>query len=123
MDEPHLLAASRYVASNPVQARLSRRAEDWPWSSTRALLDPERSDGLTDIAPVLRCVQSFAGMLQAGEDLDLAAALRGSETTGRQVGSSACLDLIDAVFGRYPMSTMRETKHCHCNPGCSLSSG
>ncbi len=33
MDEPHLLAAVRYVALNPVIAGLVRHAEDWPWSS------------------------------------------------------------------------------------------
>jgi len=34
--EAHLMAAVRYVALNPVRARLVARAEDWPWSSTRA---------------------------------------------------------------------------------------
>ena len=33
MDEEHLMAAARYVALNPVRARLAERAEDWPWSS------------------------------------------------------------------------------------------
>ena len=36
MDEEHLMAAARYVASNPVRARLVARAEDWRWSSARA---------------------------------------------------------------------------------------
>ena len=31
MDEPHLLAAARYIALNPVVAGLVSRAEDWPW--------------------------------------------------------------------------------------------
>ena len=30
MDEDHLIAAARYVALNPVRARLIARAEDWP---------------------------------------------------------------------------------------------
>ncbi len=38
MDEPHLLAATRYIAVNPVAAGLGSRAEDWPWSSARAHL-------------------------------------------------------------------------------------
>ena len=41
MDEPHLLAAARYIALHPVVAGLVRRAEDWPWSSTRAQLAGE----------------------------------------------------------------------------------
>ena len=31
MDEDHLGAALRYVALNPVRARLCQRAIDWPW--------------------------------------------------------------------------------------------
>ena len=38
MDEDHLLAAARYVALNPVRARLASRAQDWRWSSVRAHL-------------------------------------------------------------------------------------
>jgi putative transposase len=38
MDEAHLLAAVRYVALNPVRARLAARAQDWPWSSVGAHL-------------------------------------------------------------------------------------
>ena len=30
MDEPHLLAAARLIALNPVVAGLVSRAEDWP---------------------------------------------------------------------------------------------
>ena len=36
LDEEHLMNAVRYVALNPVRARLVQRAEDWPHSSVRA---------------------------------------------------------------------------------------
>jgi putative transposase len=32
----HLLELSRYIANNPVHARLCETAADWPWSSYRA---------------------------------------------------------------------------------------
>jgi putative transposase len=40
--DSHLLEAHRYVALNPVRARLCRRPADWRWGSFRALcgLDP-----------------------------------------------------------------------------------
>ena len=38
MDEAHLAHAARYVALNPVRARLCERAVNWPWSSARAHL-------------------------------------------------------------------------------------
>jgi putative transposase len=31
--EEHFLTEHRYIALNPVKARLVRRPEDWPWSS------------------------------------------------------------------------------------------
>ena len=37
MDEAHVLTALRYLAFNPVRARLSRTPEAWPWSSVRAI--------------------------------------------------------------------------------------
>lgn len=42
MDKPHLLAALRYAALNPVRARLVERAQDWRWSSVHLLLEPAR---------------------------------------------------------------------------------
>ena len=41
MDEPHLLAAARYIVLNPVVAGLVSRAGDRPWSSARAHLAGE----------------------------------------------------------------------------------
>jgi REP-associated tyrosine transposase len=38
MDEDHLMAAARYVALNPVRAKLVATPEDWPWSSVGAHL-------------------------------------------------------------------------------------
>jgi putative transposase len=38
MDEAHLIAAARYIALNPVRARLVARPQDWDWSSARAHL-------------------------------------------------------------------------------------
>src|SRR5258707_8605566 len=35
MDEQHLAAALRYVALNPMRARLVERAQDWRWSRPR----------------------------------------------------------------------------------------
>ena len=36
VDEGHLHEVSRYIALNPVRARMVRRPEEWPWSSYRA---------------------------------------------------------------------------------------
>ncbi|MGN6358147.1 MAG: transposase [Novosphingobium sp.] len=110
MDEPHLLAALRYVALNPVRATLVERAEDWRWSSTHPLLDPRRGDGMTDTAPVLERVPDFAGLLGRGKDAALSSALRKSESTGRPLGSSAFLERVEAILGRDPKPGKRGPK-------------
>ena len=62
MDEPHLLAAARYIALNPVVAGLVSRAEDWPWSSTRAQLVGE-DDEFATVAPLRALIPDFAALL------------------------------------------------------------
>jgi putative transposase len=58
MDEPHLLAAARYIALNPVVAGLVSQAGDWSWSSARAHLAGE-DDELATVAPLRALVPDF----------------------------------------------------------------
>jgi len=46
------MAAARYVALNPVRARLAARAQDWAWSSARAHA-AGRDDRLVTVKPLL----------------------------------------------------------------------
>lgn len=99
MDEPHFVTALRYVALNPVRARLVERAEDWPWSSTRALIAGQ-DDHVVTVAPALERVGNFAAFL--GEPFDEAlsyAALRKAESVGRPVGSKEWLAAMEAQTG------------------------
>ena len=110
MDELHLLAAMRYVALNPVRARLVTRAENWRWSSVHALLDPARSDGLTATQPVLERVPDFAALLSRGDEQSLSDALRSSESTGRPLGDNTFLERIAELLGRDPKPGKRGPK-------------
>ncbi len=102
MDEAHLMAAARYVALNPVRARLVARAEDWPWSSARAHL-AGRGDGLVDVAPLNeRTNGRFADLIDGPEDAAAVAALRAAEGIGRPIGSPAFLDRLAILAGRDP---------------------
>ena len=87
MDEPHFVAALRYIALNPVRARLVKRPEEWHWSSKRAVVAGE-DDHVVKVAPALERTGNFVAFL--GEDFDEAltyAALRKAESVGRPVGS------------------------------------
>ncbi len=96
MDEGHLMAAARYVALNPVRARLAGRAQNWPWPSGRAHLDG-RNDGLVEVAPLLASAAGrFADLLDGEDDADKLATLRAAEGIGRPSGSEAFLDRVAA---------------------------
>jgi putative transposase len=99
MDEDHLAMALRYVALNPVRARLVGRAQDWRWSSTRAHLRG-RDDGLTELAPVRERFPRFADLLAGEPDPELFARLRAAESIGRPLGNDRFLARIERLTGR-----------------------
>jgi len=68
MDEAHLLAAFRYVALNPVKARLVGSPADWPWSSARAHLRGQ-DDGLVKVQPLLQRVAALTKGQSVGRPL------------------------------------------------------
>jgi putative transposase len=69
MDEEHFISAARYVAMNPVRARLVTRAEDWPWSSARAHL-AGKDDGVVRVRPLLERIGSFKELIADTEAAD-----------------------------------------------------
>ena len=116
MDEEHLMAAARYVALNPVRARLVGRAEDWRWSSAAAHL-AGCDDGLVEVAPLLaRCGGRFAEFLDQAPDEAKIAALRAAETIGRPLGGPAFLDSLAAIVGRDPRPAKRGRKKQNREP-------
>jgi putative transposase len=54
-DEAHLRTAYRYVARNPVEARLCATPADWPWSSYGAAVGLAETHTFVDPSRVLRC--------------------------------------------------------------------
>jgi putative transposase len=99
MDEDYLAAALRYVALNPVRARLVARAQDWRWSSARAHLR-RRDDRATTLAPVLDRYPRFADLLAEGPAPEAFEQLRRAETIGRPLGDAAFLDDLERLTGR-----------------------
>jgi putative transposase len=100
MDDAHLGAALRYVALNPVRARLAERAADWRWSSTPALLGVSGGDGVTATAPVLERFPDYAALIAGGEDEAMSRRLRMAETIGRPLGAADFLARLEREAGR-----------------------
>jgi putative transposase len=99
MDEEHLIHAARYVALNPVRARLSDTATEWDWSSARAHI-AGADDALVKVAPLLERIGNFAAFLGDAEDQRATRALRMAETTGRPLGSAAWIEELERATGR-----------------------
>ncbi|HEY3777677.1 MAG TPA: transposase, partial [Rhizomicrobium sp.] len=99
MDEAHVISAIRYVALNPVRARLASRAEDWKWSSVRAHLEG-KDDGLVGVGPVLERVQDFAGLAADQTSDGGFAAIRAAEHTGRPLGTKDFIEGLERILGR-----------------------
>ena len=100
MDAAHLLNAVRYLAYNPVRARLAAGVAEWPWSSVAAHL-AGRDDELVQVRPVLALAKDFAGLLDMslGEQM----ALDGFETksaSGRPMGDAGFIAQAEARLGR-----------------------
>ena len=99
LDEPHLLAATRYIELNPVRAGLVKRPEDYPWSSARAHLKG-RCDGIVQMEPLRSLVDDWAGLLALDLEEAEVAALRRHERTGRPLGSADFLENLEARLDR-----------------------
>jgi putative transposase len=99
MDEAHCLTAVRYLAFNPVRAKLAKKPEAWRWSSVAAHLTGQ-DDALVSVAPVLAIAPRFRDLLE----LSLAEqmALEGFETksmNGRPMGGPDFLAGLEARLG------------------------
>ena len=99
MDERHLMACARYVEMNPVRAKLTTVARDWPWSSARAHLTG-RSDALVDVRPLLNRAPDWQGLLDSALPQADWEAIRRGERTGRPLGAAQFVARIEAQLGR-----------------------
>jgi len=94
-----IAAALRYVALNPVRARLVERAQDWRLSSVHAQL-PAREDGVMTLAPVLGRCPDFAELVATGPDETTFERLRRAESIGRPLGDDRFIARLEALTRR-----------------------
>lgn len=99
MDEPHTLAAIRYVLMNPVVAGLVKRASDWRWSSARAHL-AGRDDGLVTVAPALQRVSGFGDFLDQPADTASTQRLLAGQSIGRPLMPDERLKELEQTLGQ-----------------------
>jgi putative transposase len=99
MDEAHLAAAARYIAQNPVRARLVQKAADWRWSSVHAHLSG-LDDGVTTLPPIRDRFPEFAAFIEMEAEPALLERLRRAESIGRPLGDDAFIGALEAQSQR-----------------------
>ncbi|MCH8998468.1 MAG: transposase [Proteobacteria bacterium] len=99
LDEAHVLTAARYIELNPVRARLTKRARDYPWSSAAAHL-AGRDDRVVKTAPLLALVDDWAAVLAGGLEEPAAETLRRHERTGWPLGGEEFLATLETALNR-----------------------
>ena len=70
-NDGYLPAAARYVVRNPVRARICDAAEDYPWSSYRATIEPASAPRFLDVDGMHGIFGSVADMRRYVERDDL----------------------------------------------------
>lgn len=99
LDEPYLLAATRYIELNPVKAGLASKPEDYPWSSARA--HPKKQDDeLVKIEHLISMVANWRNFLKsknADEEHEL---LQRHERTGRPLGNKEFIEHLERKLTR-----------------------
>jgi putative transposase len=99
MDEPHCLAAFRYLAFNPVRAKLVQAPQDWPWSSAAAHLS-RHDDGLVRVRPLLDLAPSPQDLFTMSPDEASALfALETKSVAGRPLGDAGFIADVERKLG------------------------
>jgi len=98
MDEPHLLAAIRYIEMNPVAAGLVSSPAEYPWSSACAHLNGT-DDLLSSAFPLYETIHNWDDFLGLSSDEDLQK-LKRHENTGRPLGNDNFVKKVEQTLGR-----------------------
>ena len=100
LDEPHLLAAARYVELNPVAAGIVEDPARHLWSSAAFHLGDEKTDPLVGDRTMLGLVDDWRTFLQDGIDELEARELEKRLSTGRPWGDERFIGGLEKRLGR-----------------------
>jgi len=100
IDEPYLLACTRYIELKPVRAGLVKKPEAWPWSSAGPHIKGN-DDLLVKTTPLSEMVnkswQQFLTVDVSDSEIEL---LRKHERTGRPLGEESFIKKMELLLNR-----------------------
>jgi len=102
LDEPHFIAALRYVERNPVRAKLVEKAWQWRWSSAAFHINTGYSPiKLEDISRFINMSpDSWKEYIDSREDEKFTEDIRKHTLTGRPLGRLAFIKELERKFRR-----------------------
>jgi len=113
LDQPHLLAAARYVERNPVAARMVPSALDYRWSSARFHAGLVEEDPLVRNQMLPDMVGDWQEFLRGEDDAEKSRQIQRGTRTGRPVGGERFALEVETLIGRSlrPERAGRRRKH------------
>lgn len=100
MDEAHFQTAVRYVERNPVRAGMTRRAEEFRWSSAPAHCRIREDPLLSGDLPSRWGINDWSDWLAEGDGDPRVPDLRADTITGRPLGSADFLRKVEKRLGQ-----------------------
>ena len=101
LDERHLYATIRYIESNPVRAKLVKKAENWQWSSTKAHLSKNKGKSIFTLADVANYIEvdDWREYLSQKEDESIIAKIRSNTLSGKPLGNEIFISKLEKICG------------------------
>lgn len=99
LDEFHLLAAVRYVESNPVRAGIAKTAWDYPWSSAAFHVGNINIDLLVKDRTLMGLIDDWRAYLAEDQNLPTEN-IRKATKIGRPAGNKNFIETMERLTGR-----------------------
>jgi putative transposase len=102
LDEPHLMAAMRYVERNPVRAKIVKKPWEWKWSSAAVhIRGTAGKDHVVDLKETLGIsAKSWKDYIDLEENAPDVEAIRRHTMTGRPLGREGFIRNLSQKLGR-----------------------
>ena len=115
LDERHLYTAMRYVENNPVRANITKKADEYRWSSARSHVRGTVDPVLSNDCYMPESVEDWSAYLEKKEDSRQIEVIRENTRTGRPWGDEAFVlgveELLQRVLNPMPRGRPRKPAH------------
>jgi putative transposase len=118
LDDPHLIAAARYIERNPVRAGITEHPGDYPWSSARAHIQ-KIPDTLIVNSMLTEEIEDWASFINHEESDETIKRLRRHLATGRPLGEAGFIEELERMTGRRLKKQKTGPKPRHADPEAS----